>query len=71
MTYISIKALGAIIEQTGDNFSNKEQRDFIMQAICKASTMRNEDIAEAALQCLIDVPSLGYQALGEYIGQIG
>ena len=42
-----------------------------MQGICKASNIQNEEIAEAALQCLIDVPSLGYQALGEYIAQIG
>ena len=49
LTYISIKALGSIITQTGDNFSNKEQRDFIMQGICKAANIPKEDIAEAAL----------------------
>ena len=32
---------------------------------------KNEDIAEEALLCLNEVPSIGYATLGEYIPRIG
>ena len=71
LTKISVRALSKILQQTRENFKIKEQRDFIMQGICKGMISKNEDIAEEALGCLNDVPNLGYATLGDYIPRIG
>ena len=71
LTLIAVKALNSIITQTEPILQNKEQRDFIMNGICKAVTMENDDISEKGLECLNEFPIVAYPTLEEYIQTIG
>ena len=71
LTKIAIKALQRVIPLTGPNFQNKEQRDFIMEGICRAAMMEDEEVAEEALKTMIEIPEISYEYIGEYIQQIG
>ena len=67
LSSIAIKALNRAMPQTTPNFSNKEQRDFIMQGLFRAINLQNEDLQRDAIQAVCEVPYVGYDCIGEYV----
>lgn len=71
LSEISIKALQRTICQTGPNFQNKEQRDFIMDGLFRAIEIPHQQIQTDAIQALAEVPEIAYNHIFEYIPRIG
>ncbi|XP_022662446.1 importin subunit beta-1-like isoform X2 [Varroa destructor] len=61
-------ALQNSLEFSKANFSNDNERHYIMQVICETTQSSNLLVRVAALQCLVKIMSLYYQYMEHYMG---
>lgn len=60
-------ALYNSLEFTKGNFEKKNERDYIMEVVCKATQSTETQIKVAALQCLVKIVSLYYEYMELYM----
>lgn len=63
----SCKALLNSLEFASSAFSHPTERSYIMQRVCVAASSANEELAVAALQCLVKIVNLYYFSMKEYM----
>ncbi|XP_065576563.1 importin subunit beta-1-like [Artemia franciscana] len=56
------------LEFTRANFEKENERNYIMQVVCKATQSPNTKIKVSALQCLVKIMSLYYRYMEAYMG---
>ncbi|XP_050439163.1 importin subunit beta-1-like [Adelges cooleyi] len=60
-------ALYNSLEFTKGNFEKKNERDYIMEVVCKATQSAETPVKVAALQCLVKIVSLYYEHMEAYM----
>ncbi len=56
------------LQFTRKNFEHTQERNEIMKVICEATQSKNTKIQVVGLQCLVNIMSLYYQHMEEYMG---
>eukprot|EP00158_Paraphelidium_tribonemae_P009976 Partr_v1_DN29017_c0_g2_i8_m58624 putative importin len=51
------------------NFENPQERDYIMQVVCEATSSSNIDLVSAAFECLVQIMSRFYECMQVYMQQ--
>ncbi|KAI3963541.1 hypothetical protein MKW92_025741 [Papaver armeniacum] len=61
------RALYNALDFAQTNFENKMERDYIMKVVCETAMAAEEDIRQAAFECLVSISSTYYEVLEEYM----
>ncbi|XP_050527566.1 importin subunit beta-like [Daktulosphaira vitifoliae] len=68
--FAAATALYNSLEFTKGNFDKKNERDYIMEVVCKATQSPETQIKVAALQCLVKIVSLYYEHMELYMSTL-
>ena len=67
----AVQTLQRIVPSTTKNFMDDNQRNYIMGGIFAGLLIEDEEIQDFALQALAEVPTVGYNYVGQYLQRIG
>ncbi|XP_065852415.1 importin subunit beta-1 [Euphorbia lathyris] len=61
------KALYNALDFAQTNFENEMERNYIMKVICETALSKEQEIRQAAFECLVSIASTYYTVLGPYM----
>lgn len=65
----ALKALNNSLEFVQRNFEKDQERDFIMQVVCEATSAGDAQVVAAAFECLVKIMMLYYDFMQYYMQQ--
>jgi importin subunit beta-1 len=65
----ALKALNNSLEFVNRNFENTQERDFIMQVVCEATSASDAEVVAASFECLVNIMTYYYDFMPYYVEQ--